>query len=183
MRRTPPWTEKLPSTRLVGVFVPISEHLHDRSKQITGAFDPSTEAKKLKIKTHGLPEQVHITEAIPDTPGPSDTSDGPDIRYVDKRTFKTLKTIFGTDAYSEGEVSKTIKWCAFVRAMIRTGFAAEKLQGSAWQFSPHGNTIVDRSIQFHEPHPESGILYAIARRFGRRLERVYGWTRETFKLA
>ncbi|KAL5417183.1 hypothetical protein PMIN03_001803 [Paraphaeosphaeria minitans] len=182
VRRTPPWIEKLSSPRLDDVFVPIPDYLHDRSKQVTGAFDRSPEAKK-KLKTHGLPEQAQVTEAILDAPDPSDAApDQPEIRRVDKRTFKTLKTIFGTNTYSEGEVSKIIKWDAFVRAMIRTGFAAEKLQGSAWQFTPHGNTAVERSIQFHEPHPDSDIPYIMARRFGRRLERVYGWTSDTFQL-
>ncbi|OAG09880.1 uncharacterized protein CC84DRAFT_1172374 [Paraphaeosphaeria sporulosa] len=129
---------------------------------------------KKKTKTHGLPEQVQVTEAMLHAPVPSGASDKPEIRRVYKHPFKTLKAIFGTDAYSEGEVSKTIKWNAFVRAMIRTGFAAEKLQGSTWRFIPHGNTVIERSIQFHEPHPGSDIPYSMARRFGRKLERVYG---------
>jgi hypothetical protein len=187
VRRTPPWTEMHPATKLDDVYVPIPEHLHDTSKQITGVLDRSAQAKKIKTKTHGQAEEVQIasenTPSFPELAVLPGASEKPETRQVDKRTFKTLKTIFGTNSYSEGEVSKTVKWDAFVRAMIRTGFAAEKLQGSAWQFTPHGNTIVERSIQFHEPHPDSDIPYAMARRFGRRLERVYGWTRDTFRLA
>ncbi|KAH6866627.1 hypothetical protein BKA58DRAFT_388334 [Alternaria rosae] len=67
--------------------------------------------------------------------------------------------------------------------MIRAGFSAEKLQGSAWQFTPCGSLDVVRGIQFHEPHPDSSIPYIMARRFGRRLQRVYGWHGGVFKLA
>jgi hypothetical protein len=67
--------------------------------------------------------------------------------------------------------------------MVRLGFSAEKLQGSAWQFSPSSTSDVDRGIHFHEPHPDSAIPYIMARRFGRRLERVYGWNSDTFTLA
>ncbi|KAL1593261.1 hypothetical protein SLS60_010869 [Paraconiothyrium brasiliense] len=185
--RTPPWTANHTPDGLGQVYVPLSIHLHDTSKQITGVFDRSSESRKVKAKTQGCSDQTQTpaenTPPIPENPMRSDASDKPDVRRIDKRTLKTLKTLFGGDVCNEGDVSKTVKWDAFVRAMIRTGFSAEKLQGSAWQFTPQGNTDVERSIQFHEPHPDSDIPYRIARRFGRRLERVYGWTRDTFELS
>ncbi|KAI1635615.1 hypothetical protein F4809DRAFT_663902 [Biscogniauxia mediterranea] len=39
-----------------------------------------------------------------------------------------------------------------------------------------------RSITFHEPHPSNRIEYTLARKFGRRLQRTYGWSGEMFVL-
>jgi hypothetical protein len=58
--------------------------------------------------------------------------------------------------------------------MVRLGFSSEKLQGSAWQFTPGGDLGTNHGIHFHEPHPDSDIPYTMARQFGRRLRRVYG---------
>jgi hypothetical protein len=60
-----------------------------------------------------------------------------------------------------------------------TGFAVEKQYGSAWMFTPPATRGL-RSIIFHEPHPTNKIPFYLARQYGRRLERVYGWSGETF---
>ncbi|ROV86853.1 hypothetical protein VMCG_10877 [Cytospora schulzeri] len=62
----------------------------------------------------------------------------------------------------------------FLHALTCTGFTAEKLYGSVWQFRPTA-LDVERSIQFHQPHPRGKIPLRIARRHGRRLNRAYGW--------
>ena len=64
--------------------------------------------------------------------------------------------------------------------MTSIGFLAEKLYGSAWQFKPVEVDSAETPIQFHEPHPEPKIRWQEARRFGRRLNRSYGWTSSTF---
>lgn len=66
--------------------------------------------------------------------------------------------------------------------MSSTGFAIEKLYGSVWQFTP-SDLDVERSIQFHEPHPSGKIPFRMARRYGRRLFRAYGRHAGMFKLA
>ncbi|KAF9117617.1 hypothetical protein BGW39_002003 [Mortierella sp. 14UC] len=73
-----------------------------------------------------------------------------------------------------------IPWNDFLHAMSAAGFAIEKLYGSAWHFMP-SKLDVERSIQFHEPHPASKIPFKTARRFGRWLFRAYGWRRDMFK--
>jgi hypothetical protein len=65
--------------------------------------------------------------------------------------------------------------------MGSTGFAAQKLYGSIWQFTPT-KLDVERSIQFHEPHPAVKIRFQVARRMGRRLTRAYGWHGGMFEL-
>lgn len=86
--------------------------------------------------------------------------------------FKVFRTLFFDPANSTppGELA----WTDFVHALTRTGFAAEKLYGSVWQFRPTG-LDVERPIQFHEPHPGAKMPYVTARRHGRRLNRAYGW--------
>ena len=101
---------------------------------------------------------------------------------IDRRAYKTMKALFHNSFSDTGDFPKAIKWNEFKRAMVRVGFAAEKLQGSAWQFTPCDSVGVDRGIHFHEPHPDSDIPYIMARRFGRRLGRVYGWNADTFRL-
>ncbi|KAE9988063.1 hypothetical protein EG328_000533 [Venturia inaequalis] len=98
---------------------------------------------------------------------------------VDKRALKVFNTLFFTANQSSqpGEVP----WRDFLYAMTCTGFAAQKLYGSIWQFTPTA-LDVERSIQFHEPHPAVKMQYNVARRVGRRLNRAYGWYREMFVL-
>lgn len=187
MRRTPPWI-KDKSSGTKHVYVPFSTFSHDVSKQVTGVFDNSAGAghTKTKTKTRGelTFEIPNVAPVAPVAPAyiPENQTEILQRIIVDKRKHKTIKTIFGMHAQA-GDVPKVVRWDEFKRTMIRIGFSAEKLQGPAWQFTPHGNTDIERAIQFHEPHPNNDIVYRIARRSGRRLERAYGWTGETFELA
>jgi hypothetical protein len=100
---------------------------------------------------------------------------------VDKRTHKVFQSILHVPSSELGKIPKAVKWDEFKRAMVRVGFTAEKPQGSAWQFMPTSSTNVERGNYFHEPHPNSDVPFMLARRFGRRLERVYGWSSDSFK--
>jgi hypothetical protein len=44
------------------------------------------------------------------------------------------------------------------------------------------NLDVERKINFHEPHPEKKVPFRTCRRYGRRLNRAYGWTGDMFIL-
>ncbi|KAL8852654.1 MAG: hypothetical protein Q9221_002414 [Calogaya cf. arnoldii] len=100
-----------------------------------------------------------------------------------KAAFPIFAKVFGklvTDELSGkvvDDVSGKIPWHQFITAMSRAGFGAEKFQGSRWLFDSG-----DRSIMFHEPHPESDLTTHLARRFARRLHRNFGWTADTFVL-
>lgn len=91
---------------------------------------------------------------------------------VDARALEVFRCLFHNPETTStpGEVL----WTDFLHALASTGFTAEKLYGSVWQFRP---TLLDveRPIQFHEPHPQTKISFAIASRHGRRLHRAYGW--------
>ncbi|KAK5464542.1 hypothetical protein LTS15_001104 [Exophiala xenobiotica] len=59
---------------------------------------------------------------------------------------------------SQGEVD----WKDFLHAMTAVGFAAEKLYGSVWHFTPT-DLDASRSIHVHEPHPTGKIPFYKAR--------------------
>ena len=99
---------------------------------------------------------------------------------VDARALKVFRTIFFNPAVTStpGEIT----WNDFLHAMTSVGFTVMKLYGSVWQFQPT-KLDVERSIQFHEPHPRGKIPFTTARRYGRRLHRAYGWFGEMFTLS
>lgn len=187
LQRTPVWIEPVRdrSTDLskaepledLSLHTPFSK-LGINSVEPIRAQELSRLAIKEKIKTRGVPQtdiSIHSTEVplrlIPD--------EQPKIA-VSKRALKVFSAIFFVPSHAdqEGEIA----WPDFLHAMVSAGFVPEKLYGSVWQFTPT-KLDVERSIHFHEPHPAGKIPYYTARRHGRRLNRAYGWTGDTFVLA
>lgn len=102
---------------------------------------------------------------------------------MDQRALKVLEMLFYKT--SPGSSQGEIPWTDFTYMMHHTGFGVEKLGGSSWQFTP-GPTLTargyTRGIQFHEPHPRAKLAFVVARRYGRRLARAFGWCAEMFRL-
>lgn len=174
----------MPEQSMIQEYRPFPIGAHDASLEITGHFDRLIMLEKTKNKTRG--QAAHSPMIVDDIKYERDL----DIQEpqnititVDKRSHKVFKTLLRPTPADLGEIPKAVKWDDFKRAMVRAGFSAQKLRGSAWQFMPASDQAVTRGIQFHEPHPDNEIPYAIAKRFGRRLERVYGWSANTFTLA
>lgn len=170
IERTSPWVE------------PIKEKKADAPKEPKlwtepASKDGKTPAKsKQKVKTKG----AAIEESTPEPePTPRDQSDKQPKFQVDKATLKVFNTLFFVPGQTN--LPGEIPWVDFLRAMASTGFAAQKLYGSIWQFTPT-NLDVERSIQFHEPHPAVKIRFPVARRMERRLTRAYGWHGGMFEL-
>ncbi|KAL1873962.1 hypothetical protein Daus18300_003836 [Diaporthe australafricana] len=136
--------------------------------------------QKRKVKTRKAAStsttEVETTAEIPD---PSGHANFQSRVEVDSRTFKVFRTLFFNPAATSTPAE--ISWTDFLRAMACMGFSIEKLYGSVWIFRPTTNEL-QQSIQFHEPHPRSKLLFTTARRFGRRLNRAYGWTGSMFIL-
>ncbi|KAM0438702.1 hypothetical protein ACHAPT_001459 [Fusarium lateritium] len=175
LRRTAEWVEPTASTRdhkvddpdLDALNGPLSnvflDHAEDR-------LEDSKAQPKVKAKTKGVPSATPA--AAPEVPPEPETLDHQPTLHVDVRALKVFRTLFFNP-----EVSSTpgsIPWNDFLHGMVSTGFRAEKLYGSVWQFSPI-LLDVERSIHFHEPHPKGKIPFEVARRHGRRLTRAYGW--------
>ncbi|KAG0272108.1 hypothetical protein BGZ95_012158 [Linnemannia exigua] len=187
LHRTPNWVQPDPALtptdrqkeRLEESDKPLSRLFFDNEHRTQRKVDIGDKAPpKTKVKTRG----VALTTLSPDEPshppGAPQSVDTQPTFTVDKRALKVFSTLFYKPSSSAqpGE----IPWNDFLHAMSVTGFAIEKLYGSVWHFMP-SNLDVERSIQFHEPHPTSKIPFKTARRFGRRLFRAYGWRGDMFK--
>ncbi|KAI4129019.1 MAG: hypothetical protein LQ347_003935 [Umbilicaria vellea] len=177
-QRTPEWHQPVPAPTQGRPYEATIEAYSalDREfrTQLTISTDEATPSKK-KIKTRG--EATNSDEAAIEILIPTpDTSDTPATISVHKRAYKTLTALFHLP--NTDELPGEISWLDFLQAMTSAGFAVHKLDGSAWIFRPQDN--VQRGIIFHEPHPHSRIPFHMARRHGRRLQRAYGWTGETF---
>ncbi|KAF3010941.1 hypothetical protein E8E13_010233 [Curvularia kusanoi] len=179
--RTPVWTQPQKTLRTtrnltenVDSVVPFSGHIHDRSKEVTGTFTKQPATIKTKQKTQGATE-VKVEAVTATLEIASSTA-----YIVDKRALKVFRNLFRSPD-SPDQVGQIV-WSDFLHAMVSVGFAAEKLQGSAWHFTP-STSAAERSIQFHEPHPANRLPVTWARRYGRRLTRAFGWTSSSFKLA
>ncbi|RYC62729.1 hypothetical protein CHU98_g3466 [Xylaria longipes] len=136
-------------------------------------------AGKIKVKRRGILGGESTSENDIAPPPPESLADFQPTFKVDTRAFKVFRTVFFDPAAntSAGEVA----WRDFLHAMGSTGFTAQKLYGSVWHFQPT-KLDVERSIQFHEPHPRGKIPFLVARRHGRRLSRAYGWHGTMFVL-
>jgi hypothetical protein len=162
LQRTPPWVEPGFSSKngtqspvVESINIPFSSALHNPTKQITGGLAKLTASTNQKLKTHELARpEGDIPVAAP--PLMEEPDDEQPIFYVDKRAHRVFRNLFHSPI-SRDQPGK-IPWTDFLHAMISTGFAAQKLQGSAWQFTPR-NMNVEQPIQFHEPHPEAMLPF------------------------
>ncbi|KAL2127232.1 hypothetical protein VTI74DRAFT_11063 [Chaetomium olivicolor] len=197
LQRTPEWAVPAPSEKAKttkravvsfeddAIYRPLST-LYFELGASPHAGKPSVVAQpKAKVKTRGVanassviePETTQQQQLVDATMSPG--IDQQPTFLVDSRALKVFRTLFFHAAVTStpGEVS----WNDFLHAMTSAGFRAEKLYGSVWHFQP-SQLDVERSIQFHEPHPVGKIPFRIARRIGRRLARAYGWCGGMFAL-
>jgi hypothetical protein len=153
------------------MLTPLLDHFsssHLKSKE-SSEFVPSQ--PKVKSKTRGsVQDNTATIDEAATAPVPAE-NEQPVFR-LKKRALKVFKALFYNP--SQSDLPGEIQWSDFLFAMAATGFAPEKLYGSVWQFTPSA-LDVERSIQFHEPHPVGKIPFRNARRIGRRLSRAYGW--------
>lgn len=185
LQRTPDWVEPVKPIKKTALQTSTTDAL----VQSFGGLNTDDQnnvqkfpTEKTKIKTRGtaIPQasaSTQVQETEEEVQSPVHTI------HVDRRALKVFSTLFHTPSSTSnpGEVP----WTEFLHAMRSAGFGMEKLQGSAWQFTPHDDNdsrmvAGTRSIMFHEPHPHSRIPFWHARRHGRRLTRAYGWSGETF---
>jgi hypothetical protein len=144
----------------------------------------AVEPPRAKIKTRGVcnpptgDEREEINEDA-DVPVPGADEKSREVTFKLKdRALEVFRTIFFTEDPKDrqGEVD----WKDFLHAMTKVGFAAEKLYGSVWHFTPVEGLEFSRSFHVHQPHPETKIPHFMARNIGRRLTHTYGWTARDF---
>jgi hypothetical protein len=181
LQRTAEWVEPAPhaetKSSAAGPANNLYKPLSTLSFNDTTPADVQKPTPRTKLKTKGTPNPPTVQNTAPE-PILNPTDQQPTLP-VDARALKVFRVLFfNPDVTSTpGEVA----WTDFLHAMASTGFVAEKLYGSVWQFQPT-RLDVDKAIQFHEPHPKGKIPFWIARRHGRRLWRAYGWVGGMFVL-
>jgi hypothetical protein len=95
---------------------------------------------------------------------------------LSKSPYTTLRSMF-PDTHEERE--KSIDWSAFVNSMNEAGFAVRNGGGSIVRFE---SRCGEGSINFHRPHPDPTIDPVMIQAMGQRMNRWFGWVRETFEL-
>ncbi|RAH82836.1 hypothetical protein BO86DRAFT_310613 [Aspergillus japonicus CBS 114.51] len=187
LQRTPEWEEPTPQPRPQ----PASQSKSDSTNPYTSflpnwlftsnADDKSTAQRpKTKVKTRGTARSASTQDHDAEAPLETSGAETQPAFSVDARSLKVFRSLF-----HDPELTSTlgeVRWNDFLYAMKSIGFAGIQLYGSVWQFQPTGFNL-DRSIQFHEPHPSGKMPYIMARRIGRRLNRAYGWHGGMFVLA
>lgn len=180
LHRTPAWVEPAKPVKNVNA---VSEAFSSITlKPATDSMKAEIQPVRTKAKTRGTPKpdltdgQIEPSAAAATAAG-DDT--GTSIIKVDKRSLKVFSVLFHTP--SSSALPGEVPWSEFLHAMHCAGFSLEKLYGSIWQFTPGNGTDASlRSILFHQPHPHPKIPFHHARRHGRRLQRAYGWSYDTF---
>lgn len=179
LERTPEWIEpiKEPRKKTESDDSEFDKILSELSVAPKEQHPREMPTPKVKVKTKGVGQSTDSNALQPKTrlereQPVAQTLDVQPMMTVSKRAFKVFSTIFHKPSQSDqpGEIA----WQDFLHAMAATGFEPSKLYGSIWQFTPT-KLDVERSIQFHEPHPRGKIPFRTARRIGRRLSRAYGW--------
>ncbi|PYI31035.1 hypothetical protein BP00DRAFT_344632 [Aspergillus indologenus CBS 114.80] len=187
LQRTPEWEEPTPRPRPQ----PASQSKSDSTNPYTSflpnwlftsnADDKSTAQRpKTKVKTRGTARSASTQDHEAEAPLETRGAETQPAFSVDARSLKVFRSLF-----HDPELTSTlgeVRWNDFLHAMKSIGFAGIQLYGSVWHFQPTGFNL-ERSIQFHEPHPSGKMPYTMARRVGRRLNRAYGWHGGMFVLA
>ncbi|KAI1470128.1 uncharacterized protein F4812DRAFT_315322 [Daldinia caldariorum] len=187
-QRTPDWVDPAPSpAKALGREPAVDPSVAQLNKPMSTIYigepagntkdkaEKSTVKTKEKMREESFSTTTEQASAVPEeepTPEPTQIP-------VDSRSLKVFQTLFfkPTTTSSPGE----IPWAEFLHAMASTDmYSIVKLYGSIWQF--HRRQGDRTKIQFHEPHPRGKIRFIMARRYGRRLSRAFGWDVDTFVL-
>ncbi|KAI4731144.1 hypothetical protein E4T49_00836 [Aureobasidium sp. EXF-10728] len=153
------------------VFDPNARCSHPKKSELLGGMTP--QKAKAKTRPDGptpSPEQDARRDSATSTE--EQEKDYIEVKKikVNKRAFKVFATMFHVPSASEQQNTGEVAWSEFLYSMKMVGFSVEKLYGSSWQFTP--DTIdLQRSIQFHEPHPRAKMWFWLSREYGRRLNR------------
>jgi hypothetical protein len=151
------------------VFDPNARCAHPKKSELLGGITPQKSKAKTRPDGH-TPSPMQETRR--DSATSTDDKNETEMKKikVNKRAFKVFSTMFHVPSATEQQNTGEVAWTEFLYSMKTIGFSVEKLYGSSWQFTP--DTIdLQRSIQFHEPHPRAKMWYWLSKAYGRRLHR------------
>lgn len=104
-----------------------------------------------------------------------------DVKFVDQqcittttRALEVIRKMYPTSA--EETSAKDTDWDLFVHAMNDLDFNARNVGGSGVAFEHP----LKKKIIFHRPHPVAKIDSVMLQSMGKRLNKHFGWSRETF---
>jgi hypothetical protein len=134
---------------------------------------PEIPVPRTKIKTRSIQPEL----PPPIQPEPHSVPTLMPTVGISKRAQKAFSALFYDPTRDPpGE----IPWSDFLYAFASIDFGIEKQHGLGWVFTPPREP--QRTIIFHEPHPNTKIPVHIARRHERQLSQAYSWTKDTFVL-
>lgn len=132
-------------------------------------------SKRTKTKTTGLLPAAY--QRIPAVDGADEEADDASSQQPD-----ALRIAVKADSMSVFDKmfcpggSSSVKWTQLVHALVDAGMLATQVPGSGVKFANDYGSIV-----FDKPHPEPEVSAVMLRRqVGRRLNKWFGWERETF---
>ncbi|KAF1849227.1 uncharacterized protein K460DRAFT_279546 [Cucurbitaria berberidis CBS 394.84] len=129
---------------------------------------------KTKVKTRG---EARSEESAQDEEAAAIREPTPAKIALPKRSYATFRYMFPT---GPEERLKDVNWETFVMSMENAGFTARNGGGSIVMFEDENG---GGKINFHKPHPDPSIDPVMLQSMGRRMNKWFGWTRETFSLA
>lgn len=140
---------------------------------------------KPKIKTHGESDNAALFSTSADLS--TSVSAQVDVQRIKVKlaSLALLRQMFPlgksfNDSSSPDAARTEVrswKWQHFVDVMMDTGFNVSQGSGSAVSFE---HSSGKGRIVFHQPHPQPIIDPVMLRFMGRRMNRWFGWQRETF---
>ena len=148
-------------------------------------FSKQERVTKTKMKTRPVSRQDAIDENAMlveerDSPKLSETRQTLYTFPRKDKVWKILNLMFPTD-----EATGVTDWKDFTAAFTKFGFKASRQSGSAFTFVGEIKANIEsetgkHSMNIHKPHPSTEMSSTLLRGIGRRCERRFGWSKESF---
>lgn len=135
------------------------------------------EQRRQKEKTR--PAHSSAFEIVPRDQGPS----APQTLAKPSQTFKVRAStaeVFAT-LFDKSKSRNIVRWASFESAMGDLGFSVVPRYGSVFTFLPPESMGAQKSLTLHRPH-KANIEEWLLPRYARRLQKVYGWGKDTFQV-
>ena len=124
--------------------------------------------------THSSTYEINPSEqtSVAEVPDPTQQAQQFNVKPSTAEVFTTL--------FSRSEAQGSVSWAKFEAAMGDLGFTITPNFGSVYKFLPPETMTLKRPITVHRPHKPSIEGYRLLI-LARRLQRVYGWSEQTFQ--
>lgn len=136
--------------------------------------------REVKAKEKTRPE-VSPAEPAPRLPVAAAAANppAPPIRTIEVRpsTRSVFRIMYDDGAGATEELPERVDWSDFTAAMVDAGFSVGPCGGSVFTFKQMQG---GGRINFHRPHPHPSMDHVLLRTMGKRLQKWFGFERETF---